>query len=284
MINAHLSGWKAIADFLGTSVRTAQRWETEFGLPVIRAQGDRKGVVAADPAELEAWFRKSRYLLASSAEAGESEDGGPSRRSVRARAWQRAAVFLVLIALIGAALWAAITTLSRPPGRANAAAVGLALPPGTPALTSKTFSLRRAILSLSSADGWGMTVRVPDGGVATIAVPGSGNFGLSLIFRDDGPSLSLIRLEIIKKSGALSAIVLPGPRKLRKGVIESLASLGCPLGVEWTGEDVASAPGVSSLESEGERCCVTCETRTACSQDVSSSCGNCKVSKPASPR
>jgi len=49
-----LSGWKEIASHLGTSVRTAQDYERNLGLPVHRQPGE-KGRVFADPDELDAW-------------------------------------------------------------------------------------------------------------------------------------------------------------------------------------------------------------------------------------
>lgn len=52
-----LSSWKEIAAYLRVSVRTAQLWESERGLPVNRPPG-RRGVVWANPAELDDW-RKS---------------------------------------------------------------------------------------------------------------------------------------------------------------------------------------------------------------------------------
>lgn len=50
-----LETWKAIADFLGRSCRTAQRWHVEFGLPIYRAGGKRSNVFAF-PDELRAWM------------------------------------------------------------------------------------------------------------------------------------------------------------------------------------------------------------------------------------
>lgn len=53
-----LDGWKAIADHLGKSVRTAQRWEEEYGLPVHRLadSDDHKGAsVMAFVDELDTW-------------------------------------------------------------------------------------------------------------------------------------------------------------------------------------------------------------------------------------
>ena len=52
-----LRSWKEIARHLGASVRTAQRWESEFQLPVRRIEARRGAVVFAFPAELESWLR-----------------------------------------------------------------------------------------------------------------------------------------------------------------------------------------------------------------------------------
>jgi len=49
-----LSSWKEIAEYLGVSVRTAQKWENERGLAVRRFSGE-KGRVLADPAQLDRW-------------------------------------------------------------------------------------------------------------------------------------------------------------------------------------------------------------------------------------
>jgi hypothetical protein len=51
--------WKDIAQFMGKGVRTLQRWELDFGLPVRRLI-DRKGIdhtasVVAYPSELNEW-------------------------------------------------------------------------------------------------------------------------------------------------------------------------------------------------------------------------------------
>ncbi|MCB2190337.1 MAG: hypothetical protein KQI62_02155 [Deltaproteobacteria bacterium] len=49
-----LTGWQEIADELNTTVRKAQRWEKQFGLPV-----DRKGrsgrLITTSRAALQAW-------------------------------------------------------------------------------------------------------------------------------------------------------------------------------------------------------------------------------------
>lgn len=54
-----LSGWKDIANYLGKGVRTVQRYEREFGLPVRRPAGKPWGSVLATKPELDAWIMAS---------------------------------------------------------------------------------------------------------------------------------------------------------------------------------------------------------------------------------
>lgn len=66
---ATLTCWKDIANYLGKGVRTVQRWEQEFGLPVRRPNGmSHKSPVAADPRELDAWMRSNWSVRAEQAE------------------------------------------------------------------------------------------------------------------------------------------------------------------------------------------------------------------------
>jgi hypothetical protein len=52
-----LSGWKQIAGYLGKSVRTAQRWEHDLGLPVRKVDAHTKSGVIAFVVEVEMWVR-----------------------------------------------------------------------------------------------------------------------------------------------------------------------------------------------------------------------------------
>ena len=52
-----LTSWKEIAHYLGKGVRTVQRWEAEFGLPVRRPKSKSHHAVLALPEELDAWVR-----------------------------------------------------------------------------------------------------------------------------------------------------------------------------------------------------------------------------------
>lgn len=51
-----LTSWKEIANYFGKGVRTVQRWERCFGLPVRRATGHDQRAVLAIPEELDAWL------------------------------------------------------------------------------------------------------------------------------------------------------------------------------------------------------------------------------------
>ena len=51
-----LTSWKEIASYLGKGVRTVQRWEQQFGLPVRRPNEKAKGIVHATRQELDQWL------------------------------------------------------------------------------------------------------------------------------------------------------------------------------------------------------------------------------------
>jgi len=50
-----LNSWKEIANYIGRGLRTVQRWEELYGLPVRRVNGSR-GAVISTRTEIDAWF------------------------------------------------------------------------------------------------------------------------------------------------------------------------------------------------------------------------------------
>ena len=54
--NARLDTWKSIAQYLGRSTRTVQRWRLEYGLPARHLGGDSTSVFAYTD-ELDDWLR-----------------------------------------------------------------------------------------------------------------------------------------------------------------------------------------------------------------------------------
>lgn len=56
MKSDYLAGWKEIAEYLGRGVRTVQRWEGEFGMPVLRPAGRSRGAVMARREDIDQWL------------------------------------------------------------------------------------------------------------------------------------------------------------------------------------------------------------------------------------
>ena len=75
-----LNGWKEIAAYLGRSVRTVQRWEKDFGLPVRRFGISKPESVFAVPREIDTWLETSQGLSARTG-AGAPEPAGGSAES-----------------------------------------------------------------------------------------------------------------------------------------------------------------------------------------------------------
>jgi hypothetical protein len=51
-----LNSWKEISNYIGRGVRTVQRWEKDFGLPVRRPGGHLRGSVFALKTEIDQWL------------------------------------------------------------------------------------------------------------------------------------------------------------------------------------------------------------------------------------
>jgi predicted DNA-binding transcriptional regulator AlpA len=56
-MSTFLTSWKEIASYLGKSVRTVQRWEQEFQIPIRRPSAAEKLVVFAVRDEIDAWVQ-----------------------------------------------------------------------------------------------------------------------------------------------------------------------------------------------------------------------------------
>ena len=51
-----LNSWKEIASYLGRGIRTVQRWERDFHLPVHRPGGHERSAVIAFSGEVDHWL------------------------------------------------------------------------------------------------------------------------------------------------------------------------------------------------------------------------------------
>lgn len=78
-----LSSWKEIANYLGKGVRTVQRYEVQFGLPIRRPAARSRASVVATRAEIDAWVAacpiRSEFRLA---RGGVASTSSSARESV----------------------------------------------------------------------------------------------------------------------------------------------------------------------------------------------------------
>lgn len=80
-----LTSWKEIAVYLGKGVRTVQRWEMNFGLPVRRPKSDSHKAVLAIPEELNEWLLKRTENSTSTLETLRKELQANQKEIVRLR-------------------------------------------------------------------------------------------------------------------------------------------------------------------------------------------------------
>lgn len=64
-----LDSWKSIADYVGRSCRTVQRWHTRYSLPVRHIDG-RSSSVFAFTDELDGWFQDRERFRKKLADSG----------------------------------------------------------------------------------------------------------------------------------------------------------------------------------------------------------------------
>ena len=110
-----LESWGEIATYLRRDIRTVQRWEHDYGLPVRRLVIGKMGQVYAFRSELDAWIRKRQPIAEDEVVSGETEapekhvPGEPSEESPepespkeRPKAWWKVTVLgLLLLASLG---------------------------------------------------------------------------------------------------------------------------------------------------------------------------------------
>lgn len=175
-----LRGWKDIAAYLHTTVKTATRWEDVRGLPVRRQPGGARDTVFAFREELDEWQRRTLAGAREDANASAPDSAhqpcdiekqtktGTALRSGASPRERILRVVAVVIALacipVGAAVtWRIASRLARSPGSAGPSAESK---PDRPVLVP----LVR--LEISRSDGRRATVGIVDGGAGQTDGPG----------------------------------------------------------------------------------------------------------------
>jgi hypothetical protein len=114
-LSDRLNGWKEIASYLGKGVRTAQRWERQFGMPIHRIGGE---VVFALRSEIDAWStaksgqRGQNGTLSLPADAnGEAEDSDDGPRLALTARLRRVVIQRPHVAALAMALTGVLVTV-----------------------------------------------------------------------------------------------------------------------------------------------------------------------------
>lgn len=94
-----LQGWKEIATYLERGVRTVQRYEAEFGLPVRRYPGKDAGTVVAVKSDLDLWLRSMPLRRITRKESLNIEDLEKLRVNVQRMSQLRDQMFALRMAL-----------------------------------------------------------------------------------------------------------------------------------------------------------------------------------------
>ena len=114
-----LNGWKEIAAFLGKGVRTAQRWERQYGLPIHRLGHEGGEIVFALKSEIDRWsLAQDGRGAAAEIEPDDGRNHVPADPPPAARAsrWRWPAVAaLVVAAAVGG--WLIARALPARPGQ-----------------------------------------------------------------------------------------------------------------------------------------------------------------------
>jgi len=70
MATQFLNSWKEVANYVGRSRRTIQRWERELGFPVHRPNGRIRSAVVAVATEVDDWIKSTPVRAARSGARG----------------------------------------------------------------------------------------------------------------------------------------------------------------------------------------------------------------------
>lgn len=200
MIERPLRGWKEIGAFLGTSPRSAQRWERDLALPVHRLRTTTGSVVSAYPSELDAWRNRvgadlrddqAERILDNDPDVGDGRDTSdeiamstptsaapaspPARRPFPVAWWLAVAAALVVVAAAGTLLRSGQHAPASRPAESGREPVAGARPAGAGAEHREQGLAAGATTAVTlrfTRDRVTVRLRVQKGELATMVLPG----------------------------------------------------------------------------------------------------------------
>ena len=111
MLSDQLNSWKEVAQYLGCSIRTVQRWEAERGLPVRRIPGQR-GAVFALRAEIDQW--KTGSVVETTPQLGVRSERPAAGAAIRAWPIIGTAIVLAIVVVTAFAAFPLNDTIVHP--------------------------------------------------------------------------------------------------------------------------------------------------------------------------
>ena len=294
-----LRGWKAIADSLGTSPRTAQRWERDLHLPVHRAGGERGTTVVATRRELQEWRLSSVGQRAETETEESAEDGLSASGSVSGApappgeasaavepppesdatdsrlpdGWRPSRRILVVGAaciVLAGVVWVTLQ-LRRPSidvsDRSSSASSDVQG-------YTKPISSAVVVLKLIGANEGSWSVRVVEGAMATYAIGGQPKLGLSVAFQTPAQArLSLSEIQPTPNGSERLTLLNVVPLTLRVPAVVTHA--GRQIAIEWVGTEKTSPNASTAGNGAPPRCCLSCGGVVLCAMKVEAWCGSC---------
>ncbi|MGE5361860.1 MAG: hypothetical protein ACM3NQ_22820 [Bacteroidales bacterium] len=273
-----LRGWKEIAQYLGTSERTAQRWERELDLPVHRVRSTPGATVYASANELDVWRTSPRGQIAGSAEAEEDKTppvegdrlptGHPGLRRL-SRRWLAIAATVVMVA---AAVVLAEVVRHAPAGPAPGARTlpSTAAPDGRGSLATNTNTI--VILKVTDAGGHIFVCRVVDGGEVRMSEQGKASLALTPTVDTKAGGVQISAALIGSRSTEDPATVTRV--RLSRGLALPIEVRDQKLEIEWVGMEVTQRPPTSG-DKTSDACAIKCGTVLVQALQVASPCGTC---------
>jgi hypothetical protein len=307
-------GWKEIADYLGTSTRSAQRWNACLQLPVHRDKRIHGATVWAQADELDAWrLAHSDTIRQDDEEHGVATSppaAGGTGKPLAEPSEPAAALRVPPPVSIGG-----IEAPQPTPGHVSAppktrpfprwalacsvvvilAGVGLSwwgifgghgapavprpleAPGNTNSATAYGLPVSGQRIVLAVRVG-GDTARgeVLNGGMLTVTLANRRKVGIGTIAQERGVDVLLFDIET--RAGGVEAVRQVGRHHLSLGVPVVIdAAQG--LSVELKGLSAKPAASLPSANARPKACCITCSTFTVCATAVGTSCGSCDSEK-----